>query len=344
MKNKALAMAIDITLILIGTFLMGLAYNVFLVPNMISPSGFAGLSSLVTYLIETNFGFYLSPAILYIGINIILFIFAVKYIGKRFAITSAVGVLGYSLFMEVLKIEPFVTEDLLLCAIFGGLILGLGLGLVLRGRGSTGGSDMLACIINKHFSSISLGTIVMAIDCVVIVASMLVYGLNFSLYSLIAIFVMGKVSDVVVAGVQSVRAFYIVSEKNDEIAKEILNKLPRGVTALKTQGMYTKNESTTLMCLVTNPQVPLLKQIVSSIDLNAFMFSTNVSEAMGKGFNSLKKPKSKIINKIEEIEIEEENIVENEELNREKVENLEKIEEKDQKPKKSRAKKKEKIG
>lgn len=288
-KNKKLKFALDCLMIIMGTFLMSLSFNIFLVPNKISPSGFAGLASLISVLCHKYFGFLIPTSVLYLAMNAVLYIFAFKLLGKRFAITSAIGIGFYALFIEIVKFDFVISDDLILCTIYGGVLMGLGLGIVLRGRGSTGGSDLLASIINAKKPEIPIGTVVIFIDMIVVGLSILVYGLAFSLYSLVAIWIMGKVADIVIAGVQSLKAYYIISTKNNQIADKIITDVARGVTSIPADGVYTSASRTMLMIVVNRSQVQHLKNIVADIDADAFMFCSPVSEAMGKGFLPLKK-------------------------------------------------------
>lgn len=286
-------------LVIAGTFLMGLSFNVFLDANHISPSGFAGLCSIISNVLALNLGINIPASLLYLAINGILFIFAVRKMGINFAINSAIGIIGYSIFIEICKFDIGLgaEPDLLLCAIYGGVVMGIGLGLVFRGHGSTGGSDMLANILGKRFKFLTVGNLVLIVDTVVVVLSFFAYKqLDLALYSLISIYIMTKLSDVIVAGVQGVRAYYIISGHHEEISQGIMQTLERGVTGFTAEGMYTHKEQKVLMTLVTRSEAAKLRQIVSTIDKDAFVYSTSTSEAMGQGFLPLtnnQKPKKK---------------------------------------------------
>lgn len=301
LNKRNISVAIDSLLVMVGTFLMGVSFNVFLNNNKISPSGFSGLSALMSNILAQNLNVHISASIFYLGINGILFIFAYKNLGLKFAINSAIGIVSYSIFMEICNFDiGLIADDLLLCAIYGGVVTGVGLGLVFRGHGSTGGSDMLANLLSKTFKFITVGNMVFIVDFIVVVLSLIAYNnLNLALYSLIAIWIMTKMSDVIVAGVSSLRAYYIISLKSEEIASKIMNEARRGVTGFKSQGMYTHNEQNVLMTVVTRAESVKLRQIVADIDRNAFMFSSPISEAMGMGFMPLNK--SKVNKKIEEL-------------------------------------------
>ena len=298
-SKKNLKYLFNALLVLAGTFLMGFAFNVFLDANHISPSGFAGLCSIISNVIAEHLNFRIPASILYLAINGVLFFFSLKKMGINFAINSAIGILGYSLFIELCKFDIGLgSNDLLLCAIYGGVVMGIGLGLVFRGHGSTGGSDMLANILGKRFKFLTVGNLVLIVDTIVVVLSFVAYGnLNLSLYSLISIYIMTKISDIIVDGVQGVRAYYIISNNYEQISKEIMQTLERGVTGFEAQGMYTNNEQKVLMTVVTRSESVKLRQIVASIDKNAFVYSTPISEAMGYGFLPLTNDNQKIQNK-----------------------------------------------
>ena len=307
-------------LVIVGTFLMGFAFNVFLDANHISPSGFAGLCSIISNVIAEHFNFRIPASLLYLIINGILFIFAFKKMGINFAINSAIGILGYSLFIQICKFDIGLgSGDLLLCAIYGGVLMGIGLGLVFRGHGSTGGSDMLANILGKKFRFLTVGNLVLIVDTIVIVLSYFAYReLALSLYSLISIYIMTKLSDIIIAGVQGVRAYYIISANYQEISDEIMKNMERGVTCFEAQGMYTKKQQKVVMTVVTRAESVKLRQIVAELDNNAFMYSTPISEAMGSGFIPINKESKKIKN-IKNVK--ENEIIENISNNSEKIVN-----------------------
>ena len=326
LTKKTIYSVFDAILVIAGTFLMGFAFNVFLNNNKISPSGFAGLSALISNILAENLNIHISASIFYLSINAILFIFAYKNLGLKFAINSAIGIISYSIFMEIVNFDIGLSgSDLLLCAIYGGVVMGVGMGLVFRGHGSTGGSDMLANLLSKKFRFITVGNMVFIVDFIVIALSLIAYkNLELALYSLIAIWLMTKMADVIVSGVQSLRAYYIISAKHEEIAQKIMTEAQRGVTGFKSQGMYTHNEQNVLLTIVTRAESVKLRQIVADTDKNAFMFSSPISEAMGTGFMPLNKASKKAENK-EKLESEMETI----EVNIQEHETEENIEVKD---------------
>ena len=282
--------AISIGIILIGTFLMGVSFSVFLSPNKISPTGFSGIASLLSNILNEHANFYISPSIIYLVMNAILFAIAFKTMGLEFIILSATGVGGFSLSMQLCTyIKLSVGGDLLLCALYGGLLMGFGAGLVLRVGGSTGGGDTIACMLKHSNVKITTGQIIMIIDAILIVASCVAYGINYGMYAIIACILMGYVCDIVINGVKGTRAYYIVTSKPDEVYQEIEKHVHRGMTQINATGMYTHTNKSILMCLLSRSEIAGLKRAVKSADKDAFMYSVDVKEAIGVGFEPMQK-------------------------------------------------------
>lgn len=289
---------INILGIIIGAFIMGISYNTFYASQGFVLSGFSGIAILIKNglaLININ----LSVSLIYLFLNVILFIFAFKVLGKTFTIYALIGIISYTFFLDFADFFSIgdSANDLLLCCIYGGVFTGLGTGLVLKMGGSTGGGDLLGCIINSKNNKISIGTIMLSVNLVVLILSIIFYGLDKGLYSGIAVYLCGMISDIIVEGSRSVSAYYIISQKSDEMANAIMFHLKKGVTAFDAVGMYTNVESRVLLCLVYKHQIYDLQRIIYSIDKNAFVFSTKVSESMGRGFTKLN-PKKPLIQKI----------------------------------------------
>lgn len=314
-KLNLKTLAVEILIILAGTFIMGLGFKIFLTPHKIVPGGFMGIAQIIHDLLaEINFT-YLSVSALYIILNIVLYIFAVRIMGFKFGIRAGIGIASYSLFVTLIENmsivesinDQFVIEEAqlpgvgtyILYALYGGILMGIGLGLVFRGNGSTGGCDLVAIITNKFFPRVTTGQIVILIDGLVVVLSAVVYqSLVLPLYALITIFICGKISDMFIDGVKSLRAFYIITDKKEEMSQLIFNYVGRGVTDIKCEGMFTHQDRDMLLVIVRRAQVMKLKQVVKEVDPNSFMFSSVVREAYGKGFLSyaVKKQKEKPVN------------------------------------------------
>ncbi|MGN1227710.1 MAG: YitT family protein [Christensenellales bacterium] len=286
--KKVFGVIIKVLLILIGTFVMGCAYNLFYASSNIVLGGFGGLSMLISSWLE-NIGVFIDMNIIYFALNIVFYIFAVKLLGKSFAFYTLVGILSYTVFLSVTSFVSTIEipNDLLLCCLYGGVLTGIGVGVVVRFGGSTGGGDLLGCIANHFSRKLTVGNVSMVINLIVIVLSIFTYGIELALYAIISIYISGVITDVVIEGPKSVKAFYIISKNYVEISNAIMTELGRGVTAFYAEGMYTGNDQRVLLCIVYKHQIGRLKNIIYSIDNKAFVYSISVNDAMGKGFSTL---------------------------------------------------------
>jgi uncharacterized membrane-anchored protein YitT (DUF2179 family) len=257
--------------------------NLFLVPSKIAAGGVSGIATVLYHLFHIHIG--LSIAVL----NIPLFVFGIKKMGKTFAIRTAYSLALYSVLAEL--IPPVLpsssdTDTMLLGCLYGGVLMGVGIGIVLRCGGSTGGSDMAGVILNSHVKSLSISTFVFIIDFLVIGAAALLFAdLKLALYAIASLYISTKLMEFISVGLNAAKAFYIISDKNDEIAKLILEKMDRGVTALSAKGAYTGRDKIVLMCVIQwRTEGARLKSLVKSIDPKAFVIVGDVKEVMGEGF------------------------------------------------------------
>lgn len=269
---------ISYILIGVGVFAMAIAINYFFAPNTIAPGGVTGFAVVAEQLIGIEI--YLINLI----INIPLFIFGAKALGKSTALKTLYATFLLSLFLKILP--PLVlTHDLLLSSIFGGVLAGAGLGLVFKFGGTTGGTDLAGAMINDKFPQFSLAGSMMMIDLLVVTfAGVVEKNIEISLYSVIAMFTTVKVIDLVLEGVGYVKAFYIITSMPDAIGDKLMLDLNRGVTSLQGKGMYTKENKEVLLCVVSRSQFSQVKEIVKSIDPKAFVMVTEMSEVLGEGF------------------------------------------------------------
>ena len=318
-KKEILSMLTQIALILIGTFVMAFGFMVFLSPYNIVPGGFMGIAQIL-YDVLKSIGFsYIPLSAWYIILNLFLFVYAVKVLGLKFGLRAGIGILSYSLFIELIgsfdiiaKIgEQFNAEAstlsgvgvYILYALYGGLLMGAGIGFVFRGEGSTGGCDMVAVVVNKFFPTITNGQIIMIVDGCVVLASAIAYGsIVLPLFALITIFISGRTADMFVDGVRSLRAYYILTDKKEEMSNRILTEIERGVTNIKCEGMYTKKDKDMLLVILRRTQIMKLKKIVKEVDINSFMFSSTVKEAYGQGFIAYENEDTKRKDKQEKVE------------------------------------------
>lgn len=264
-------------MLIVGAFLVALAFNLLLLPNEIASGGTSGISVLV----RATFG--VTPAVTQWALNVPLFILGVWLLGRRFGVKTAVGTAVMPLFVLATGHWEALTDNPLLAAIFGGLGVGAGLGIVFRGRGSTGGLDVAAQIIAKY-TGLSLGLSVALLDGLVIVSAGFVFSAEQALYALIALFVTMKTIDVVQLGFSTSKVAYIISEDEERIVHAVLHDLDRGLTRLTAHGGYTGREKTVLMVVVSQTEVSRLKAVVQAADPGAFVILTGAAEVLGEGF------------------------------------------------------------
>lgn len=265
--------------IVIGCFLMAIGTSLFLLPNQLSSGGFAGISTIIYYL----FGLPLGTTMLIL--NIPLFILTIIRVGKETAIKGIVGTVVLSTFIDILERVQPLTQDRLLACIYGGIFVGLGTAIVLKANASTGGTDLLSYVIKSYKSHYKTSNLIVIVDTAIIVLNVIFFKeVEVGLYSAIAIYLMGKMIDIVFEGVNFTKMMFIVSNKYREIAQEIGEQLDRGSTAIYAKGMYTKEKKMMLWCVASRGEVAKIKQITQEIDPRAFIVISSAREAWGKGF------------------------------------------------------------
>lgn len=263
--------------LLLGVICAAAPFPLFFIPNGIAPGGVTGVATLIHSLT----GFPAGSAVMMI--NIPLFFVSFSRIGRHFFVKSIVATALLSLLIDLIPIRA-VTADPMLSAIFGGLMMGVGIGLVIRAGASTGGTDMAAALLHQRISFISVGSVLLFLDCIVITASGFVFSPQSAMYALISVFITSQVMDRTVEGLESAKAFFVFSAKSREIASDVLTALQRGATLLRAQGAYSGREGDVLLCVIIRTQIPQFKSIVNRIDPGAFLMVTDVREAMGEGF------------------------------------------------------------
>ncbi|WP_090743356.1 YitT family protein [Mesobacillus persicus] len=263
---------------LIGAAFVALAFNLFLLPNQIASGGVSGISIILANVLGWE------PAFVQWAFNIPLFIAGVMLLGGRqYGLKTLVGT-AFLPFVVYLTndLEPWTTDPLL-AALFGGIGAGLGLGIVFRGKGSTGGTDLAAQIFNKY-TGFSLGTSIAAIDGIIVLAAAAIFDIERGLYALIGLYVTSKTIDLVQVGLGRSKMTLVITSKQEEVREAILNKIDRGMTKLTAYGGYTDQERPILMCVVDQTEFTKLKQVVKTIDPSAFVIVTDASEVLGEGF------------------------------------------------------------
>ena len=263
--------------VLVGSAIVAIAFNVFLLPNKIAPGGVSGISTIV----YAKLGF--EPAFVQWAFNIPLFIAGVILLGRQFGLKTLVGTIFFPFVVFLTNDWSPWSNDALLSAICGGIGVGLGLGIVFRGKASTGGTDLAAQIIHKY-THISLGKCVAMIDGLIVIAACVVFDIEQGLYALISLYVTSKTIDIVQVGMNSSKMALIITNKEDEVREAIFKRVNRGVTEIHGKGGYTDTHKAVLMSVVDQTQFTKLKQVVKDVDPQAFVVVTDASEVLGEGF------------------------------------------------------------
>lgn len=274
----------DYILIIIGTTLLALGINVFFDKLGMVVGGVTGIAIVIKKLTEGIIEGGMPIWITNLLINIPLFLIALAVKGKNFGKRTIFATIFLSVALYLTQDLPAITEDILLGGVFGGVLSGLGLGLVFLSLATTGGTDLAASIIQHFVKYISISKILMFLDGVVIALGFFVFGPEKTMYALISVFISAKVIDAILEGLQFAKAAFIITEKEEEITKELLIKLDRGLTGLYGEGMYTGISKKVLLCVVSQRQIIQLKEIVKSHDEKAFVIVADVREVLGEGF------------------------------------------------------------
>jgi uncharacterized membrane-anchored protein YitT (DUF2179 family) len=278
----------DYGLILAGALAQAVGLRLFMVPAQLASGGISGISQLINHFTGWPIGL-----MVFIG-NVPLFILGWRELGgRRFALRTLVSVAAYSFFADALLWLPFfprngLTDDLVLNSLYGAVVSGIGYGLVYRGQGTSGGSDILARILHR-WRGITMTQSYLLTDTVVILAAGFVFGWQKALYALITLYVSGIVVDTTMEGSGTARTAMIISAQSEIVSQRILSEMERGVTILEGAGAYTSEARPVLYCVITRSEVQQLKTIVHEADPKAFMVIGVAHEALGEGFQALKK-------------------------------------------------------
>ncbi len=270
-------------LVVLGSALFAAGFQFFLYPNSIIVGGVSGIAMIINYLIGLPVG------IMTIVLNIPLFILAWKHFGGKFIISSLVGMLLSSLLVDLLATLNYSpTGDMLLACIIGGAIKGFGLGIIYYAGATTGGTDIIAKFVRLRFPYINFGTIVLLTDAVIIIAFALIFDrVEAAMYAVIAMFVVSKVIDLVLYGIDNSSVCYIISENSEQLIKDITDKLHRGVTILSGEGAYSHKDKQVLLCVIKRTQIADIRKIIKNIDENAFFIVSDAKNVFGKGFGDI---------------------------------------------------------
>ncbi len=283
---KKSSIILEYAVITLGSAMMAFALHFFLEPNTIAPGGVTGLAVVIQKLMG------IPMDITNLVINIPLFIAGIMILGKAFGAKTAYATLMLSLFLRLFIIffgaHYTITTDILLAAIYGGVTLGVGIGLVFKMGGTTGGTDLAGAMINHYLPSLSIAKLMMILDLFIVAfAGIVERKVETALYSVIALYIVVKLADFIVEDLSYSKAFYIISSKPDRISKRIIDELGRGVTAIDAKGMYTGETKDMLLCVVSRAQVVKLKKLVYDEDPYAFIMVSTIHEVLGEGFKEV---------------------------------------------------------
>lgn len=284
MKRKLKSIITDLIFFILGCFIYSASVTMFISSNEISPGGFTGIATVINYL------FKLPSGLMLLILNIPVLILGLIKFGGMFVIkTSFVTVLAsFSLTVTDLLL-PIFKIDKILAAVFGGILMGLGLSLVLLRGATTGGVDILAKLINKKFRHLTVGRIILIMDALVIAFAAFVYkNVESALYSVIALYSSTYIMDAMLYGADKGKIIYIVTEFPEEVCRDINNNLGRGVTMLSAKGGYTGKERSMLLCTVRRHEVSYVFDIIENRDSSAFIVVSDAGEIIGEGFKALK--------------------------------------------------------
>jgi uncharacterized membrane-anchored protein YitT (DUF2179 family) len=276
---------ISYSCIIVGSFILALGFVMFITPYKIIPGGVYGISIVLHYLFGTPVG------IMALAFDIPLTLIGIRVLGPRFGFKTVLGFSLTAVFTDTLSLlwgsEPLVKGDALLSSIFGGVMLGLGIGLIFKSKATSGGTDIVAMIIHKY-TKMSLGLLMIYVDSVIVLLGLIVFrDWKIPLYSWIVIFITGKVIDIVLEGVSYEKSLFIISEKHEEIRDKIINNLNRGGTYIDGKGMFNMTERKIIFTVISRRELALLEEYIHKIDPNAFLTVLDAREILGEGFGSL---------------------------------------------------------
>jgi uncharacterized membrane-anchored protein YitT (DUF2179 family) len=285
------------SLIVVGTFIMAAGFVLFINPYKIVPGGVYGIAIVIHYLTEGAFTFWplgIPIGLLGLAMDIPLTLTGMKILGPRFGVKTIVGFILTASFMDLLtwfigRNDPLELGDqILLASIFGGVMIGFGLGLIFRSRATSGGTDIVAMIINKY-TGLPLGQLLIIVDSVIVLIGLAAFGdWKIPLYSWIVIFITGKVIDITLRGISYEKTMFIISDKHEEIRQKIIVDLDRGGTMFVGKGMYSEQEKNMIYTNVSRREYQILKDYIRQIDPDAFVTVIDANEILGHGFKPLK--------------------------------------------------------
>lgn len=265
--------------LVVGAFILAFSTANILLPNQLSTGGFSGIATIFYYLFKFPMGLTI------VVLNIPLCLIAFFKINKRLFFKSIIGMFLLSFFIDRLELLGSITEDRFLACVYGGIIAGVGTAIILKAGASTGGTDLLSYVIRSFNNKYRSSRVILIADTIIIIMNVIFFKeIEIGLYSVIAIYLMGKLIDIVFEGFYFTKIIFIISDYHNEIAKVVGERVKRGSTGIYSRGMYSKGEKVMLFCVASRKEVSEIKNIVKEIDKNAFIVTTDAMETLGKGF------------------------------------------------------------
>lgn len=282
--NKNILILRKYLIITLGSILMALANNLIFEPMELVTGGVSGLAIVIKAWTSPFIAGGIPVWLTNLALNVPLYLIAAKVRGFKFLISALYGTVTYILSMMVLPVMNLGIDDFLLISIMGGVISGIGIGLVFSVQASTGGTDLLAYIIQHKNKHLSVPVVMTCVDGVIITVGAIAFGLGNALYAIIAVFIVAKVSDGILEGLKFAKMAYIISDEYAKIAEAILHLMDRGVTGISATGMYSNKDKKMLFCVVSKKEIVKITEIAQRIDPKSFVIVSDVREVMGEGF------------------------------------------------------------
>lgn len=268
----------EILFIVFGAILMAIGTGSFLLPNQLSSGGFSGIATVIYYFLKID----MSKSIIFL--NVPLFIAGLYKLGWKFILRTIFATFIYSYAIDISN-SIIIVEDRVLASVYGGIVIGIGLAFILKTNTSTGGTDLLALILQNNKINLKVGNIIAVIDIIVVFLNLIAFrDIEIGLYSAISIFMIGKLIDIIFEGINYCKVLYIISEKYEDLTDSINNELKRGATGLYANGSYSRKNKMVIMCVSKRNELEKIKTIISKIDKDAFLIITDAREVYGLGF------------------------------------------------------------
>ena len=268
----------EIFFIFFGAILMAIGTGSFLLPNQLSSGGFSGIATVIYYFLKID----MSKSIIFL--NVPLFIAGLYKLGWKFILRTVFATTIYSYAIDISN-NIIVVEDRVLASIYGGIVIGIGLAFILKTNTSTGGTDLLALILQNNKINLKVGNIIAIVDIIVVFLNLIAFrDIEIGLYSAISIFMIGKLIDVIFEGINYCKVLYIISEKYEDLTEIINKELKRGATGLYANGSYSRKNKMVIMCVSKRNELEKIKVIISKVDKDAFLIITDAREVYGLGF------------------------------------------------------------